>query len=869
MKIKIITILIILLSWFFCPAFGQQTYYYYSGSKMPLEYSTQNIYIKFKETASMEDKRSILSVLSFSKKTDNTTLRAPFNFAIIELLEPKNKDEFQSILRGINNNENIVVALPFLQSIEAESLVGITEMFFVQLHFPEDYSLLERLAKETNTTIIREDEFVAGLYEIEATKNARGNALEMANFFYENGNFKYSTPDFIFKIQKHCATDSLFNEQWGLKNTGQSGGVAGMDINICEAWEITKGCSNIKIAVIDIDGVDLDHPDLIDNLLPGYDATWWYDDDGGCGECRKNNHGTACAGIIAAKSNTIGISGVAPDCKIIPIRISGGYSFAQTSIVQRAFNWAVQQGADILSNSWGGGVPSDLIEDAIANATTSGRNGLGCVVVFASGNENTIVQYPARHPKVIAVGAIDRCGIRSGTEDVIPNSCDPWISEDEYSGASCYGLDLDLVAPGTSVYTTDISGQDRGKTAEDYFLFQGTSAAAPFVAGVAALVLSVNSNLTYEEVYKYIMLGCDKTGGYSYNHTQKSGTCDLGYGTWDEQVGYGKVNTFKTLQYVLGSERYMNNLSGTMTGTANIDKWLLLQPCCISELPVGTYVGVKRYEIQKTINHSENEIITAISNGLSPDNQNYGYPYAKVTNLSDTSTTLTSYVYELFNVLGQSLGYKPVSPSNLRFDVKLYKKMDKDLYLKNTTIQNEATNFEAINHIETQNVTISGTSIVNFRSGNTIVWKEGTTITPSGNGIVRAYIEPFILGDCEPSYYISQKNNSLMSVVSEEFLIENEYITNEYTNVDVHPDIDFKFKLYPNPNPGTFQIKSNFSLSDIGNLKILNLLGATVYETQNLSSNTIQLPTTVSGTFFVAIILKDGAVLTQKMVVRR
>jgi len=517
MKKIIITTLTVLTAWLFLPIYAQQTYYYYSGLKIPLEYSTKRIYIKFKETASIENKKELLSVLPFRKKIDTIAINNGVSYAIVELLETKNKDEIQQILSSINNDANTTIALPYLQSSDGKTLIGITELFFVKLNSPADFSILKRLIEETNTIILRQNEFIPEIYEIIADKNAKGNALEMANYFYEKGNFVFSTPDLIYKLQMNCANDSLFHKQWGLKNNGDNNGIIGVDLNICDAWNITKGCSNIKIAVLD-EGVDLNHPDLIENLLEGFDATNQYSN----GVCEGDAaHGTCCAGIIAAKSNTKGISGVAPDCKIIPIRIpdySIFYPQGTSSDIAYGISKAVELGADILSNSWSidPNYPHDYIDAAIENAITSGRGGLGCIVVCASSNDNTIVQYPACLPKTIAVGAIDRCGIRAGRIDIIPNSCDPW--EPGSREGSCYGVNLDIVAPGSSICTTDISGSHGYNSGGDYVCdFGGTSAACPFVAGVAALVLSVNPNLTYNEVYKYIMLGCDKTGGYSYN----------------------------------------------------------------------------------------------------------------------------------------------------------------------------------------------------------------------------------------------------------------------------------------------------------------------------------------------------------------
>ena len=333
--------------------------------------------------------------------------------------------------------------------------------------------------------------------------------------------------------------------------------------------------------------------------------------------------------------------------------------------------------------------------------------------------------------------------------------------------------------------------------------------------------------------------------------TQKVGTCDLGYGIWDMEVGYGKVNAFRTLQYVLGSESYMNNISGTTINTTGFNKWVLLRSC-VSGLPPGTYINVKRYEIEATINHSNNESIIATANGLPPENINYGYPFAAVTNLSVTSSKLTSYVYELFNSNGQSIGFVPVSPSNLRFNVRLYKKMEKDLYLKNLVITNQTTNFEAINHIETQNVSISGNSTVNFHAGNSIEWQDGTDISPSGNGIINAFIEPFILGECEPNSYLSSKNNFEMPVFINEYEERNEFV-------------DFDFILYPNPTDQSFIIRPIGEAEKINEVQVFNLMGQILFHSHNYIGEDISLYD-VKGIQFVKIITSTKVVIKKILI---
>ena len=141
-------------------------------------------------------------------------------------------------------------------------------------------------------------------------------------------------------------------------------------------------------------------------------------------------------------------------------------------------------------------------------AISNGRNGLGCVIVFAAGNNNnSTVSYPANAiADIVAVGALSPCGERKN-----PSSCDG-----ETNWGSNYGTALDVMAPGVLIPTTDISGS-AGYSSGDYFnRFNGTSSACPHVAGIAALVLSVNPSLTQKEVVTIIEKTAKKTGNYSY-----------------------------------------------------------------------------------------------------------------------------------------------------------------------------------------------------------------------------------------------------------------------------------------------------------------------------------------------------------------
>ena len=303
---------------------------------------------------------------------------------------------------------------------------------------------------------------------------------------------------------------SIDCQQWALQNEAYPN----YDINIEGAWNITKG-EGVKIAVID-NGIDLNHFDLVANLLPGYDTTDGADGitGGNCSVVDLNTHGTLCAGIIAAEDNEIGMTGVSPSAKIIPIRAVysiGANTYYNYSWLIRALNKAISENVDIISCSWM--IPSErlpIYNTVLDSITTFGRNGKGIVVSFASGNqEQSAVAFPSDHPNVLSIGAMTRNGQRAS-----------------YSN---YGSELDVVAPGDTICTTYINN--------DYKTPSGTSIACPHVAGVVALMLSANPNLTREEVHELICRTAYKLPNYTFTND-----ANHPYGRWNAQVGYGLVD---------------------------------------------------------------------------------------------------------------------------------------------------------------------------------------------------------------------------------------------------------------------------------------------------------------------------------------
>ncbi|MBN1999207.1 S8 family serine peptidase, partial [candidate division KSB1 bacterium] len=340
---------------------------------------------------------------------------------------------------------------------------------------------------------------------------------------------KFAEPNFI-RLMPTFSIDPYFLSQWYLENRGGSPayGVPDADIDAPEAWEISRGSPDIVIAIMDM-GVDLQHPDLQENLVVGFDT---YDNDNDPSPDRHESHGTCCAGLAAAVTdNNIGIAGVAPECNIMPVRIGTTVSENDPSIIAtnaqiaNGIDRAWQNGADILSHSWGGGSPSSTITAAIERAKTQGRDGKGCVILFASGNDNTAVDWPATLNSVIAVGATNEDDDRCSSVD--------W----GWGSGSNYGDELDIVAPGNYLYTTDNRGQDGYSPTDYYAYFGGTSGSVPIAAGVAGLVLSVNPDLTSDQVQEVLQNTADDQVGRTNEDTQGC----------DRYHGHGRINAFQAL----------------------------------------------------------------------------------------------------------------------------------------------------------------------------------------------------------------------------------------------------------------------------------------------------------------------------------
>lgn len=430
----------------------------------------------------------------------------------------------------------IVYRITSYISNEDSTDIFVTDKFYVKLKTSDDIQKLQQMANTYEVEIL-DNHTLARWYVLGCTTNTEYNALQMANIFYESGMFEACEPEFIGLEQPTCANDTYFGSQWNLCNTGQYGtSYIGIDINYCDAHSITSGNENTVIAVFDW-GVELSHPDL--NIYP-----LSYDVKSGTSPSQiyDSNHGTACAGVISAISNNnLGVAGIASSCPIMAISMSG--SDTRTKMAD-AFRFAADNGCSVISCSWSSENPSTILDDGISYALANGRNGLGCVVVFSAGNNNVdTINYPAKsNPSIIVVGAISPCGERKSKI-----SCDG----ENYWGSQ-FGSELDIMAPGVLIPTTDTITIDGYHSVDYKMRFHGTSSACPHVAAVAGLILSVNPQLTAKQVADIIESTAQKVGGYDYTTTEGRPN-----GTWNFEMGYGLVDAYAAV--LAAKTKYIQN----------------------------------------------------------------------------------------------------------------------------------------------------------------------------------------------------------------------------------------------------------------------------------------------------------------------
>lgn len=440
---------------------------------------------------------------------------------------------------GVLNKERAVqIAAPVLHRHRSDGDEVYLTRYVLAQFWPEvDRKRIDATLEPLGASVVEELSYAANGYRLLAPPQADGmGAISLANALRETGLTQFAHPDLVSQRHKRAATvmeraaapapaardADLLTQQWHLTQA-----------RVTSAWTLTKGLATIAIAILD-DGVDVGHPEFSGALkvFAQHDFTAGTED--GNPKTDDDKHGTACAGVAAA--NGLRASGAAPDCSLLAVRFPATLGDSDEADM---FRWAADNGADVISCSWGpadGTGASDPLpgatQAAIHYCVTQGRGGKGIPILWAAGNGNESVDLDgyASNPAVIAVAA---CTDRSRRA---------WYSDKGDAIWVCAPSSGDRAAGEKSITTTDRQGAagynngGEGIDANYTNSFGGTSSAAPLVAGIVGLMLSANPDMTADEVRTALRDTATQIGtGYVNGHSP--------------EYGYGQVDAYEAVRH--------------------------------------------------------------------------------------------------------------------------------------------------------------------------------------------------------------------------------------------------------------------------------------------------------------------------------
>lgn len=506
-----------------CSAAQAQHYYIYNGAQVPLTAVSGKVAVRAAVVTDVAQAQRSLAAAAAVSTTDTQSLGIP-GWSVVNVAASQS-----SVLRAAAASVQST-ATSAVQSLAASPSVAFAAPVFtasgtevvpngeILVRIVSGTTIQAVIAASGNTNITGHIQLGGDQFKL-ATNLKDGLAvLNLANSLNGKPGVLSAEPNFIQTINPQLVpTDPGFSQSWGLRNSGQSGGLAGFDMAAASAWDITTGSSSVLVVVLD-EGIQQNHPDL--NQVPGRDFTGANIAGGGPASA-LDTHGTMVAGCIAGKwGNGLGSVGVAPNVRVASAKIAYSYYYGseirwatQTDWFVAAIYWARTIGARVTNHSYGGGAVSSQM-DAAFNTTRAA----GIVHIAATGNDYYgAISYPASSAYVMGIGAANRSGSKS-----------------DFSN---YGSGIDFLAPGESIYTTTVNSS--------YGTVNGTSFASPYAAGVAALVISRNPSWTAAQVEQQLKNSCTDMGAAGYDTTN----------------GYGLINAFRALG---GSNTPVDDVGNTL-----------------------------------------------------------------------------------------------------------------------------------------------------------------------------------------------------------------------------------------------------------------------------------------------------------------
>ena len=416
-----------------------------------------------------------------------------------------------------------------------------TENLFVKFYDDNSREHCLEVLREAGLVVKEEPSYATNAFFVAAPEGTGQAVFDIANELLQREDVEYCHPELVRRLARR----TIFPQQWHLRTTVVDGQPINASANVEAAHTLALG-EGITVAIIDT-GIDIDHDEFSSpgKITAPRDTT--ANDADARPDFEDENHGTACAGVACADGN-FGACGVAPRAQLMPIRMQ---SQIGSQAEADAFTWAADNGADVISCSWGPADgpwwdPGHHFHDAVSplpdstrlaidHAVTNGRGGKGCVVLFASGNGNESVDNDgyASYEKVLAVAASNDRSQRSVYSDFGDAVFCAFPSNDfEFPEER-------RPAPLTKgIWTTDRMGKVGDEVGNYTDNFGGTSSACPGAAGVAALVLSRNPSLRWDQVKDILRRSCDQI--------------DLDGGNYDADghspfYGYGRLNAEKAV----------------------------------------------------------------------------------------------------------------------------------------------------------------------------------------------------------------------------------------------------------------------------------------------------------------------------------
>ena len=576
--------------------------------------------------------------------------------AIFDSVTGKANEGYELVLSAEEQEGNFVRkkvkkrgnAMPTVYISESGDTVILTNRVIVKM---KDQRLEEIHPLMSKYDAVMSREIKPGLVVLEVAMVSQ--VFDFLDDLYENSAVEWAEPDLVVPV-KQCSYKKWWATQYYLYDWYQHASTKN-NINVYNAWLVSRGCQSIKVAILD-DGLCA-HEGLEAPILPGYSVF-------STGETTPNSdlevyHGLACAGIIGGWWFQRGVEdavfrGISPQVSLIPVKVTGGlHGATPVSSLADAIYWSISSGggnADVLCCSWGISTESYVVREAVLDAQeygrggdyVSGKKGLGCVVVFPSGNEgNEQVSYLSRY--AISVGAIQQGETIAADKNGV-----------RYSNI---GTELDLVAFGGKMTESLNSGNEKadiatlGKNNSLLLNFGGTSAACAQVCGAAALLLSMKPELHRTEVESLLF----------------STAQDLGTVGKDNTFGYGKLNVFGAVKQLLvdnGSQTIIfDNDDFTSNGLVLTDKKCLVTGS--PNLSWGYYM-VEYYQYRSNKPMPEGAWVWMQCHGVKRSNPNdLGASFLMGNGYIDV------YFMKVYSQLGQEMGwypYDPTLPGGIKFE---------------------------------------------------------------------------------------------------------------------------------------------------------------------------------------------------------